>query len=668
MADKTDDLVISVSTDTSTVKRQLRQLGQDITATTKGVQKQFETVGKGIDKSMSSALQVRINEMVGIGTRGAKEWQGALADQGKEFERLRMKMNPIFATVKNYKASIAEIQTAHRIGAISADEMAAAIGRERTAALASIAAIKQRNAALADTPAVRGNFNTFNSANIAAQFQDIGVTAAMGMNPLMIALQQGTQLSAVLNTMGGYKDVIRGLGAAFASIINPISLVTIGVIAATTAAAQYFLTSEDGTDATAKALKEQADLIQRVADKWGDALPAIKAYADEQKRLADQKDVGEATATRVRDIWAPVKESVEDARLSIADVQLQIQNLADVNSVAELNDAFQALRDRVKDGSAEAEDLERVAASLAALFEQTNIPIVSDLAAEFGALAAQTKAASDNAATFQQQKASLDLESNFKKNLPESDLGRLDPLGEMDANRDQTNRADATKSQYQLELERAAKRRGARTKAPPPTADDRFFEDIEAIRQRTRALAEEQAMIGMTFEAQTKRRTAFELEQKALKQVREEARKKGDQDWQNAQLTPDQVAKINEVSEAYAKQAESLRVVQEAQAEFEDWMNLGRSATRGFIDDLLNGATAGEAFANVLGKIGDKLLDMAMNDLWGSGGGGGLLSMLFGGFGGGGGFSPNTSLAAMQAARTSTLAAWQSWARRDRSF
>lgn len=70
-------------------------------------------------------------------------------------------------------------------------------------------------------------------------------------------------------------------------------------------------------------------------------------------------------------------------------------------------------------------------------------------------------------------------------------------------------------------------------------------------------------------------------------------------------------------------------------------MNVGRSATRGFIQDMLNGVDAGEAFANVLGKIGDKLLDLAMNDLWGAGGSGGngiigsLIGGLLGGIGGG---------------------------------
>lgn len=46
MAASDDDLLISVSTDVTTIKRQLKQLGQDINQTTSGIQKQFETVGR----------------------------------------------------------------------------------------------------------------------------------------------------------------------------------------------------------------------------------------------------------------------------------------------------------------------------------------------------------------------------------------------------------------------------------------------------------------------------------------------------------------------------------------------------------------------------------------------------------------------------------------------
>ena len=77
-----------------------------------------------------------------------------------------------------------------------------------------------------------------NLGNIAAQFNDIGVTAAMGMNPMLIALQQGTQLSQVF---AGQKtgDVVKGLGAAFASIVSPISLATLAAVAVASALVQF---------------------------------------------------------------------------------------------------------------------------------------------------------------------------------------------------------------------------------------------------------------------------------------------------------------------------------------------------------------------------------------------------------------------------------------------
>lgn len=79
----------------------------------------------------------------------------------------------------------------------------------------------------------------FNVGNIAAQFQDIGVTAAMMQNPLQIALQQGTQLSAVFaSTGGGLGAVLKQLGAAFAQVFSPISILTIGLVALVAAGLQ----------------------------------------------------------------------------------------------------------------------------------------------------------------------------------------------------------------------------------------------------------------------------------------------------------------------------------------------------------------------------------------------------------------------------------------------
>jgi hypothetical protein len=101
--------------------------------------------------------------------------------------------------------------------------------------------------------------NRFNTANIAAQFQDIGVTAAMGMNPLTIALQQGTQLSAILNSM---ESPLAGIAQAFKQIINPVSLMTIGIIALVAAGLQFV----DWISVTKTGLNTLASGLDFVAD------------------------------------------------------------------------------------------------------------------------------------------------------------------------------------------------------------------------------------------------------------------------------------------------------------------------------------------------------------------------------------------------------------------
>lgn len=98
------------------------------------------------------------------------------------------------------------------------------------------------------------------------------------------------------------------------------------------------------------------------------------------------------------------------------------------------------------------------------------------------------------------------------------------------------------------------------------TADSRFEADIQSVPDRTAALLEEVNVSGLAYQEQEKRRMALDLEQAALADLREEARKKGQTDLDSIKLSPEHVAKINEVSAAYAQQAEELRKVQEAQS------------------------------------------------------------------------------------------------------
>ncbi len=422
MVEKTDDLVISISTDLATVKRSLKRLEADISSTTGKVEKQFNDLGRGIDDSMSSALQKRIDGMVGIGTRGAKEWSGALADQGKELERLRARYSPLFATINNYKSAVADIKRAHALGAISADEMASAIQRERQAALASTAAIKGRNAALAATPR-GGSSQGFQTANIAAQFQDIAVTSAMGMNPFQIALQQGTQLSSVLGTMGNGRQVVAGLAAAFASLISPVSLVTIGLVAGGAAAIQYFSSLELGGEKSEKTLQKEAELVQAVVSKWGDALPALKAYNDERQRLADDKDRQAAAEVAADEQWAELRMQLGDVNTEIGDIVSRLTQMGqETEKVTSLQRAFNELTTGIDNGNATAEMAEKVQRELAAVIGDYATPELEKYLKVFEALIPAISRASAEAGKYRQEAAQAASASRgFRINSAEQD-------------------------------------------------------------------------------------------------------------------------------------------------------------------------------------------------------------------------------------------------------
>lgn len=645
-----DDLIISISTDLATVKRALNRLVSDVGAASSGIEKRFAATGKSINNSLTTSMQDRINSMVGIGTTAAKEWNGVLADQQKELDRLRAKYSPLFATISNYKNAVAEIRQAHAAGAISANEMTAAIQRERQAALASTAAIKGRNSALASQPKT----SSFNTANIAAQFQDIGVTAAMGMSPIQIALQQGTQLSAVLQEIkNSGQGVGKGLAAAFASVISPISLVTIGIIAAGTAAFQYFSTVMSEGDKSAEVLKEQAALIAAVAERWGDAVPALRDYADQLKRAQDGADLQTATGNAIERVLAEATKGYDGLKTAAVEASLEMQTgnqearqsfavlIGDVNDlegrIGSLSEAYKAGKDTSK-------EMADVTQTLAKMLENDASRASDTLSGRIEYLSRMFVAAADSAKKLREQ--ALLAEASARTALYPSQGSYPQTFQSADGtiqNEKYSLPFDGPTPERRPSDLDTDKNRGfgapKRARAPKKTASDRFAEDLQAVRDRTEALRQEMNLIGLSNEAQVKRRTALDLEQKALADLREEARKKGEKDLESITLSPDKIAAIEQESAAYARQSEALRKAQEEQQKLNEWNNVARDATRGFIDDLIHGESAADAFAGALSRIADALLDDVLNSIFkvnsAAGGSGGLLSGLFSLFGGG---------------------------------
>lgn len=234
----------------------------------------------------------------------AKSAQLSATSMFQQLDTLRSKFNPTYAVLSRYRQTVDEIRMAHRVGALSVNEMTAALSRERQAALSAVQAIKGYNAAIAAVPtrSARPRVGAFETANLAAQFQDIAVTSAMGMSPLQIALQQGTQLSAVLGPMGA-AGAVKGLGAAFAPILNPVSLITIGLTAGTAALIQYFSTASSGAKDIDTVLANHAENIRALKGAYGEAAAGLKDYVAESKATlaANARENLDATLDLVRD-------------------------------------------------------------------------------------------------------------------------------------------------------------------------------------------------------------------------------------------------------------------------------------------------------------------------------------------------------------------------------
>lgn len=199
-----------------------------------GAAKVFAAAVAGMSKSIASLVSV---------TQGATAEQIKAANEASEFAdrvyRAARAQDKLAASTQKVTAAIkgqynAFLKTASNESVLNRiNRITGVTGLYGGSAMTSAMAFRQNMNKKEWTEATGGLYrdmmpNRFNTANIAAQFQDIAVTASMGMNPLLIALQQGTQLAAVMNSM---EAPLKGLKEAFVQIINPVSLLSIGLTA-----------------------------------------------------------------------------------------------------------------------------------------------------------------------------------------------------------------------------------------------------------------------------------------------------------------------------------------------------------------------------------------------------------------------------------------------------
>ncbi|WP_311272174.1 MULTISPECIES: hypothetical protein [unclassified Rhizobium] len=259
---------------------------------------------ESLSKRIESALNVRSS----FGDRSKD-----IAAYGQELDRLRGKFNPVFSVLQNYKTALGEIRQAQKLGAISADEMAAAIGRERQAALSSIAALKGRQQAGGGR--MGGGFGGGQSStgNIAAQLFDTLSTAPY-MGAAQVGLQQGPQFAQAFAGQST-KQALMGLASGVAAIVSPVSLAAIGLTTAAAAAVSFgvgILGAGDKTEKFKAALENHEILLRKLEERYGSLIDKVKGYGAESSKAlqfqagADTRGLMNSTKLAGEDFFAGV--------------------------------------------------------------------------------------------------------------------------------------------------------------------------------------------------------------------------------------------------------------------------------------------------------------------------------------------------------------------------
>lgn len=438
---------------------------------------------------------------------------------------------------------------------------------------------------------------SFSTANIAAQFQDIGVQLAGGQSPFLIALQQGTQLSSALGS-GGLRGTLAALAGGFGSLLSPVSLLTIGIIGLGGMAVQQLGDWYSSGELTEAQLKEQAALIRRVADTWGDAIPSIKAYADAVDEAAKKADALAAGQALAREALAPFIPAIDELRGAVEGAIADFIALgATSEDVRPLQEAMAALQTKTLDGTATAHDFKDIQELSANLIAGRVNPTMDRLSEAIAEVAAQYSVAAGKASEFIEQTAAA---VAIQKLGP---LGTLTPLESgggkfLNPAEAQDFRARAAKSQTQLAAEKSV---GGRNAA------------AEAAKREAAAVAE--LISELEFEYSLLAMTAAEKEKaRALREA-------------GTAATEAQRAKIVELTSAiYAEKAaqEQAEAATKAHKQAMDELGkIGENALNGLANALQDGKISAEEMIAIVVRLIQQLLMMKG------------LGAIFGGLGGG---------------------------------
>lgn len=192
------------------------------------------------------------------------------------------------------------------------------------------------------------------------QINDVATGLLSGGKASQIFAQQAGQISQAFNGRSLSQSVAL-LGSSLMGMINPINLAIVAFGLATYAAGKYFTDVDDGSEASTKAIAAQKAELDSVVKKWGDLLPALKKVKEAQDALESEGQVRTATQTEIAAGYKTAREEIAKLLPAIQAIQFAMQRPGeDAKAADALGEAYDNLSTKIANGTATAEDLNKV--------------------------------------------------------------------------------------------------------------------------------------------------------------------------------------------------------------------------------------------------------------------------------------------------------------------
>lgn len=275
------------------------------------------------DDLRSSLLQMTVSAEYAQGgqaqiQRELEATSRAADQQAQTLQRLRASHDPLYASSMRYSQALTDVQTLVTAGAVS--ETQASAMRDR-AAQSYLAVGNAADFAAASMQ--RGTAATMQGVMAGHQFSDILVTSQMGFQSVgMIALQQGSQLAAQMQSIkatGG--SVFKTLLSGVTSLINPLSLATIALVAVAAAAAKWAFSAGDAK-ANTESLSKSFDTLESRLSAHVNAANLAKSSTVELTRV-----FGDQTASIRENLRALEEHSYLSVVAGMQDSAKQVQKV-----------------------------------------------------------------------------------------------------------------------------------------------------------------------------------------------------------------------------------------------------------------------------------------------------------------------------------------------------